>query len=169
MEKTPCRWTVCVCLIKIKRVCLDVQRNHILLIKLYDIKRRVLKWESGQTPCKKVDAYVFSIIHALSHLNIFSMSVAKKSHSNNILEPIHQPSESMSPSMSALFYGRQMSYYDCLSTNSLNWLQFTFKPRQLISRVIPVFQQHQVQSITGLSVYANDVCVATNERPIFIF
>jgi hypothetical protein len=108
-----------VCCHKIKRIRLNIDRNHILGIKCYDVKRWVLVQIRCKRPCIKVNSNIFIVIHTCNYLNIFLVSVSIEVHSNYMLKSIHNSSISMTPPMYTLCYSSIMLNYNSLSTNGL--------------------------------------------------
>jgi hypothetical protein len=122
VEKNP-RWrAIGISKIKIKWVCFDVYWNHILCIEFYNVKGRIFSGSSCQASSEKINANIFCVWNALCNLDVFLMSMAVKTDSDNILKPIHQSSKPMPPSVSAISYSGQMSYKNCLATSCFNHL-----------------------------------------------
>ena len=159
MEESPGRLVVEVGLHQIEGVSEDVQRDHVLGVELDHVEGRVLAHIGGQGPCVEVQAYVFISADALRHLDVLVMRVAVKVYAYDVLKPVHETTVSVPPPVYTLICSGNMSDDDGLTSRTLEGQQLCFKPLQLVSWVVPVFQEEPVVYVAGLSVQANDHCV----------
>lgn len=109
-KKEPSGLILKICLLKVHRIGVDLDWDHVLCVEFNHVERRVPVLVSGDRSCVEVHTNVFGGVRYSPHnLDIFIVRVAVHRKSDDVLKPVHESSESVPPCVYALLHCCEMS------------------------------------------------------------